>query len=167
MLRALASSRVEAPSPPSRVRDLGLKRALSFIEKNANKPLPVRDVCRAAGVSWRTLDYAFREEFGVTPKSYLKAIQLNGVRRELRRTELAVISDVANRWGFWHMGQFAADYRRLFGSPVGNARRAADRADRRPPEEQCPGGRDAQPGCGPSRLAPDVSRESERGDLGF
>jgi AraC family ethanolamine operon transcriptional activator len=25
------------------------------------------------------------------------------------------IADVANRWGFWHMGQFAADYRRQFG----------------------------------------------------
>jgi AraC family ethanolamine operon transcriptional activator len=95
---------------------LGLKRALSFIEQNAKKPLAVPDVCRAAGVSWRTLDYAFREEFGVTPKAYLKSIRLNGVRRELRRAaQPVVISDVANRWGFWHMGQFAADYRKLFG----------------------------------------------------
>jgi AraC-like DNA-binding protein len=116
VLRTLASSRVEAPKPPSRVRDLGLKRALSFIEQNAKKPLAVPDVCRAAGVSWRTLDYAFREEFGVTPKAYLKSIRLNGVRRELRRAaQPVVISDVANRWGFWHMGQFAADYRKLFG----------------------------------------------------
>jgi AraC family ethanolamine operon transcriptional activator len=93
-----------------------LKRARSFIEENARKPLAVRDVCRAAGVSWRTLDYAFREEFGVAPKAYLKATQLNGVRREIRRAEPpVVISDVANRWGFWHMGQFAADYRKLFG----------------------------------------------------
>jgi AraC family transcriptional regulator, ethanolamine operon transcriptional activator len=25
------------------------------------------------------------------------------------------IGDIANTWGFWHMGQFAADYRRQFG----------------------------------------------------
>ena len=25
------------------------------------------------------------------------------------------IADVANEWGFWHMGQLAADYRRHFG----------------------------------------------------
>ena len=25
------------------------------------------------------------------------------------------IIDAASRWGFWHMGQFAADYRRKFG----------------------------------------------------
>ena len=24
------------------------------------------------------------------------------------------ITKVANRWGFWHMGQFASDYRKLF-----------------------------------------------------
>jgi AraC-like DNA-binding protein len=116
LLAALASSRVRAPRPPSRLRDLGLKRALSFIEENVNRPLTVRDICRAAGVSWRTLDYAFREHFGVTPKAYLKAIRLNAVRRELRRAGRPVlIADVANRWGFWHMGQFAADYQRLFG----------------------------------------------------
>ncbi len=116
LLRALASSRVETPRPPSRVRDLALKRGRSFIEENTNKPLTVRDLCRAAGASWRTLDYAFREHFGVTPKAYLKAIRLNGVRRELRSAEApVVIAEVANRWGFWHMGQFAADYRRLFG----------------------------------------------------
>ncbi|MCK5375915.1 MAG: helix-turn-helix domain-containing protein, partial [Acidobacteria bacterium] len=25
------------------------------------------------------------------------------------------VTDVANNWGFWHMGQFAADYRKMFG----------------------------------------------------
>ncbi|NOR23809.1 MAG: helix-turn-helix domain-containing protein [Desulforhopalus sp.] len=25
------------------------------------------------------------------------------------------VIDVSNVWGFWHMGQFAADYRNLFG----------------------------------------------------
>lgn len=25
------------------------------------------------------------------------------------------VTDIANDWGFWHMGQFAADYRELFG----------------------------------------------------
>jgi AraC family ethanolamine operon transcriptional activator len=116
ILRALASSRPEAPRPPSRLRDLALRRAVSFIEANSHKPLAVRDVVRAAEVSWRTLDYAFRAHFGATPKAYLKAIRLNAVRRELRCPELpTLVTDVANRWGFWHMGQFAADYRRLFG----------------------------------------------------
>ena len=48
---------------------------------------------------------------------YLHALRLNRARRELRLADPDVsrVSDVANRWNFWHMGQFAADYRRLFG----------------------------------------------------
>jgi AraC family ethanolamine operon transcriptional activator len=52
----------------------------------------------------------------MTPKAYLTAMRLDGVRRHLVPGEPTVkIADVANRWGFWHMGQFAADYRRHFG----------------------------------------------------
>jgi AraC family ethanolamine operon transcriptional activator len=45
------------------------------------------------------------------------ARSLNQVRRQLqmRRSDKIKIADVANDWGFWHMGQFAKDYRRMFG----------------------------------------------------
>jgi AraC family ethanolamine operon transcriptional activator len=47
----------------------------------------------------------------------MRAIRLNGVRRELQkaRCELCNVQDVAAAWGFWHMSQFATDYRKLFG----------------------------------------------------
>ena len=71
--------------------------------------------CQAAGVSWRTLNYVFRDIFGVTPKEYLQATRLDGVRKGLRQAGPdTTIGDIANRWGFWHMGQFAADYKRQF-----------------------------------------------------
>ena len=102
--------------PPTRARDLARMRALDYIEAHPDDALTVRDLCLAAGVAQRTLEYAFREHFGVTPKTYLRATRLNGVRRELMRAPPRTkIADVANRWGFWHMGQFAADYRRHFG----------------------------------------------------
>ena len=45
------------------------------------------------------------------------AQRLNGVRRQLYHADSSSIkiADVANHWGFWHLGQFAVDYRRLFG----------------------------------------------------
>ena len=48
---------------------------------------------------------------------YLKRLRLNGVRRALQRAHKARtrIIDVATAWGFWHMGHFATDYRRMFG----------------------------------------------------
>ena len=99
-----------------RPRVLAVQKARDYIDAHVNEPPTIQEVCQAAGVSWRTLDYAFRELFGVTPKRYLQAMRLDGVRRGLhRRGPSAKISDIANDWGFWHMGQFAADYRRQFG----------------------------------------------------
>jgi len=116
VLRALAGGASEIQRPPSRVRDLACRRALEYVSENSQEPLTVTDLCRAVGVSGRTLEYAFRERFGMTPKAYLRTFRLNGVRRDLHGAEPGTrIADVANRWGFWHMGQFAADYRRQFG----------------------------------------------------
>jgi AraC-like DNA-binding protein len=99
-----------------RLRDDGIHRALSLIHRAEPSSLTVNDLAHAAGCSQRTLRRAFNERFGVGPKSYLLARRLTGVRRELRSAdpETTIIADVANRWGFWHMGQFAADYRLFF-----------------------------------------------------
>ena len=66
-------------------------------------------------MSWRTLDYAFRDQFDLTPKQYLQTVRLQQVRRDLLKTpaNTTIVEIAANR-GFWHMGQFARDYRRTF-----------------------------------------------------
>jgi len=115
LIETLASASEAAEVAPSSVRDLAVRRAIQFLEEQADSAPTVRAVCEAARVSWRTLDYAFREHFAVTPRAYMKALRLNRVRRDLLDGGPdARIADVANRWGFWHMGQLAADYRRLF-----------------------------------------------------
>ena len=45
--------------------------------------------------------------------AYINAMRLNGARRELMNR--LKVNEAANAWGFWHMGQFAKDYRKLFG----------------------------------------------------
>jgi len=113
---ALLGSRSSRNYVTSRQRDLAIERAKNFISQNSAEPLTVQDVCQAAAVSERTLRYAFLEHLKVTPKAYLKVIRLNGVRRELKNAEPDVpVNQVAMRWGFWHMSQFAVDYRKHFG----------------------------------------------------
>ena len=103
--------------------------ARDYIDAQAADAPAIRDVCRAAGVSWRTLNYAFRELFGVTPKQYLQATRLGYARKELCRNGPTVkITEVANNWGFWHMGQFAADYHRQFGELPSETLRRTDPA---------------------------------------
>ncbi len=102
------------PHPTFRSR--ALKLALEYIEEQADCAPTIKDICRASGASYRTLNYAFLDRFGVAPKQYLQAVRLAGVRKELRTlAPREPINDLASRWGFWHMGQFAADYRRHFG----------------------------------------------------
>ncbi len=116
-LAALSGSREKLPKPNSRMRDLALRRIEDYLEEFPNNPHTVRDICRVANVSERTLQYAFRERFGIPPKSFLLALRLNGMRRELKNADTisSTVTDLATRWGFWHMSQFAVDYRRFFG----------------------------------------------------
>jgi AraC family ethanolamine operon transcriptional activator len=94
-----------------------LRRALAHLSERVHEPIAVGELCRAIAVSERTLRRAFMEAFGMSPMLYLKAVRLSGARRQLRCSDASRerISDIANHWGFWHMGQFAADYRRQFG----------------------------------------------------
>lgn len=65
----------------------------------------------------RTLQYLFKQQLGMTPKAYLKGQKLYQAHRKFRQSNPSIIEikDIAHNLGFWHMGQFAADYRMLFG----------------------------------------------------
>jgi AraC family ethanolamine operon transcriptional activator len=93
-----------------------LQRAVDFIESNPETPITIRSLAEESGGSIRALEYAFRDYYGVTPKTYLTNRQLVQARRELQQAAPTErISTIASRAGFWHMGQFSRDYRKLFG----------------------------------------------------
>lgn len=92
-------------------------RIEEVIKASLNSPIKVNELSRATGTTDRTLQRLFRERFGLSPKKYLTRVRLNGVRHNLKKSSLGEVKivDIANDWGFWHMGQFAADYMQLFG----------------------------------------------------
>jgi AraC family ethanolamine operon transcriptional activator len=94
-----------------------VRRVEEFMRANLGTRLMLHDLCRVARASQRTVEYAFSSVYGVGPKQYLRILRLNGVRRTIRAgpPEAAAIRDIAHRHGFWHLGHFAADYKRLFG----------------------------------------------------
>jgi AraC-like DNA-binding protein len=103
------------------VPELPLRRraadaAVEFLDAHDHLPLTVSELCRRAGVSAPSLYRGFMERFGIGPKQYLHVRRLAGARRALRSAPPdARVVDIANGWGFWHMGRFAAEYRRQFG----------------------------------------------------
>jgi len=117
ILTALTESAdVTQAKPAQWKKQRALRKAKDYINIFSKEPVTVSDLCQYADVSMRTLESAFKEYFDVTPKNYLKVARLNGVYKELRKqySPFQSITDVANEWGFWHMGQFARDYKSLF-----------------------------------------------------
>ncbi len=98
-------------------RQFAARQAAAYLEQHAHEAPTVGDLCRLTGVSDRSLESGFKEIFGVSPKSFICALRLNGFRNALKAAAPrgTLIADVANDWGFWHMGQLATDYRRMFG----------------------------------------------------
>lgn len=94
-----------------------VERVRDLVASRPGVPLTVLDVCREVGASRRKLQYCFEEILGTHPAWYLRVLRLNAVRRELREHSpaSASVSDVACRWGFWHLSRFASHYRELFG----------------------------------------------------
>ncbi|RPH43099.1 MAG: helix-turn-helix domain-containing protein [Burkholderiales bacterium] len=104
---------------PALARRLSLvRRAEAFVEAHGDAHDPaaptVAELCRATGACRRTLQASFVDVLGIGPSRYLRALRLNRVRADLKR-DAASVSEVAVRWGFWHLGRFSADYRAMFG----------------------------------------------------
>jgi len=115
VLLTAASTRYREAVSDNRLRDRALTRALEIINTSVDAPPSVRELCIQSGASWPTLDRAFAERFGLGPKAYLNNLRLSRARTDLMlATPGTTVSFVANRWGFWHMGKFAADYQKLF-----------------------------------------------------
>jgi AraC family transcriptional regulator, ethanolamine operon transcriptional activator len=94
-----------------------VQRACDRALARPDQPPTLLQLCRDVGASPRKLDYCFRDVLGLSPARYLRLARLNAVRRAIRQTPAAQagVHDLAARWGFWHAGAFAADYRRQFG----------------------------------------------------
>jgi AraC family ethanolamine operon transcriptional activator len=91
-------------------------------------PLSIAEVCGKLGVSRRTVQYAFQHALNLNPVTYLRAVRLNHVRRDLRRGES--VTGAATRWGFLHLGSFAHDYRTMFNELPSVTAKKYSRVDR-------------------------------------
>lgn len=104
------------PESASR-RRAAVRRIEEYLAAQPRALPSLAGLCELAGVSERTLEYAFREHVGLPPQRYLRMRRLNGVRRDLRDGDPGSlrVTEVAMRWGFWELGRFAREYRALFG----------------------------------------------------
>jgi len=108
-------------------RHLAVIRACEFVDSHLRAPIALVDLCEAAGVSTRALEYGFRDFYGLGPMAYVRNLRLCRVRHDLL-DHADSVSSAARRWSFTHMGQFSHDYRALFGEVPSKTLAANQRA---------------------------------------
>ncbi|WP_285042292.1 helix-turn-helix transcriptional regulator [Plantibacter sp. LMC-P-059a] len=93
------------------------RAAVEYMIANAHLPIRTEDVADAVGMSQRSLQAAFRREHDITAIDYLRRVRLDRVQEELRRSDpgRATVAEIAQRWGFAHLGRFSASYTNRFG----------------------------------------------------
>jgi transcriptional regulator GlxA family with amidase domain len=132
-LLAMLGSAVQVESTPReltrQVHSRVVRIAEDYALSHTAERLQVTDLCEAAGVSERTLQYAFKEVMGMSPITYLTRLRLHQVRKSLRTATHAssTVTTEALRWGFWHFGDFSRAYKECFGElPSDTLRRSID-----------------------------------------
>jgi AraC family transcriptional regulator, ethanolamine operon transcriptional activator len=107
-------------------RRVAVRLAREFIAARLSEPLRLSELCRHARLNIRSLEYGFREVTGLTPVAYVRSLRLNAVKRALLQDSSShsrSISEIAMDAGFWHLSQFAMDYRLFFGETPTETRR--------------------------------------------
>ena len=94
-----------------------LRRAIAFIDDNAQSDISLADIAEAVHVTPRALQYMFRKHRDSTPMEYLRQVRLHYAHLDLLagQQESAGVADIARRWGFAHTGRFAVFYRDRYG----------------------------------------------------
>jgi AraC-like DNA-binding protein len=93
---------------------LTVRRAVAFIEDNAARDVTAADIARAARVSIRAIQLAFRRHLDVTPMAYLRQVRLSFAHDDLQAANGSVTA-IAARWGYARPSVFAAHYRAAYG----------------------------------------------------
>jgi AraC-like DNA-binding protein len=103
---------------PAVPRPAAIRQAVDLLEAEPQTPMTVTDVARRVGLSTRALQEGFARHVGVPPMAYLRRVRLHRVHADLRAADPARhgVAEIAGRWGFTHLGRFAAAYRAQYGT---------------------------------------------------
>ncbi|MCM0621195.1 AraC family transcriptional regulator [Nocardioides bruguierae] len=108
------------------VRPRIVSRVLEAMEADPAREWTSADLAEVSGVGVRRLQQGFRRYAGTTPTQALLGIRLARVHADLLAGAAPTVAEAASRWGFSHLGRFAAAYREAYGVPPSSTLRRAD-----------------------------------------
>jgi AraC-like DNA-binding protein len=119
------SAAMTRPSPAPGVRPVS--QAVELLRDSPAHPWTVAELAAGVSLSVRSLQEGFRRSLDTTPMAYLRHLRLEKVHQELATAAPGTVSvtEVAARWGFVHLGRFAAAYRSEFAERPSDTMRSA------------------------------------------
>jgi AraC-like DNA-binding protein len=117
----------QALAAPAQPGPAAVHDAIDLIEAGPHLPLTTSTLAKQCHVSARTLQEGFRRHLGMSPMAYLRVVRLRRAHRDLRSANPShsSVASIAHRWGFTHLGRFAAAHKTMFGETPRQALRAA------------------------------------------
>lgn len=113
------------PSPAAGRRPVS--HAVELLRSDPAHPWTVTELAAEVSLSVRSLQEGFRRSLNTTPMAYLRHLRLEKVHEELTLAAPGTtsVTEVSTRWGFVHLGRFAAAYRREFSERPSDTMRSA------------------------------------------
>lgn len=104
-------------SPVPGARPPVVRKAIDLIESDPGLPWTVAALATHCDVTVRTLQKGFRRHLGMSPLAYVREVRLRRANEDLRTADPLVdsVAAVARRWGFHHLGRFAAAHEARYG----------------------------------------------------
>jgi AraC-like DNA-binding protein len=94
-----------------------IARFEEFLEARRYEPVYLAEICAAIRASERTLRACCQEHLGMGPMHYLWLRRMHLAHRALLCADpaTATVTAIATEYGFWELGRFSVEYRKLFG----------------------------------------------------
>ncbi len=99
----------------SSTRHAIVKRAVEYINSQSSAFVAITDVARESFCSLRSLEYAFKSIYNLSPKQYLILRRLHFIRRDLMSINVSNIKELVQSYGVENAGRFSRDYASFFG----------------------------------------------------
>jgi AraC-like DNA-binding protein len=108
--------------PPDHATPAVVRRAVDFIDANAERELTMTEIAAAAGIGPRGLQAAFLRHQDSTPTAYVTRVRLDRAHQEMVESDPAdrdTVPAVAARWGFPRPSAFVSAHQQIYGCPPG------------------------------------------------
>lgn len=95
-----------------------VRDAIDYIDAHLAEPMTMESIARNVHMSIRSIQQGFRDELSVSPMTYVRDRRLERVHQDLADAmpgDGVTVTAAAMRWGFHHLGSFAAEYRKRWG----------------------------------------------------